>query len=244
MIPGSPYARAPIVEAILDIQVDLKEELAVESLQKCRQNVRRDYPETKRTQDVVGEFSFGPGVSSSASAESSGFIFVSVDKKQLFQAKRNGFTFNQLAPYPGWDAFLGEAKRLWDEYYKVARPRGYKRLALRYIDRFDFPVPKLKLEEYFRTYPELSGDLPQLMGGFFFQCQLPIDDIQSIASITQTTVQPNSPGQSSIILDVDLFRVESLPRGDEMWSVFETLRLWKNRIFEACITDATREFIR
>ena len=127
---------------------------------------------------------------------------------------------------------------------RIARPRGYKRLALRYIDRFDFPFPTVKLETYFRTYPEVSRDLPQLMAGFFFRFNLPINDITATATITQTMVESTTPEHSSVILDIDLYRTESLPSGNELWPLFETLRIWKNKIFEACLTDSARELIR
>lgn len=244
MIPGSPYNRAPIVEAILDIQVDLPGDFSLNSLLKCQKNVKKDYPDRREAQNVMGEISVGQKLSASASTEPTGFIFVSPDKKQLFQAKRTGFTFNRLAPYPGWDAFFAEGKKLWEEYRRVAHPRGYKRIALRYIDRFDFPFPTVKLETYFRTYPEVSRDLPQLMRGFFFRFHLPIDEISSVATITQTMAEPSNPDHSSVILDIDLFRTETLPAGNELVALFETLRVWKNKVFEACITDDARELIR
>ena len=244
MTPGSPYSRAPIVEALLDIQVDLPGDFALDTLLKCQQKVKKDYPDRKAAQDVTGEISVGRKVSATATSESTGYVFISPDKKQLFQAKRTGFTFNRLAPYPGWDAFFAEAAKLWEEYRKVSHPRGYKRIALRYIDRFDFPSPTVQLETYFRTYPEVSRDLPQLMAGFFFQFNLPIDAIRSVATITQTAVEPLNPGYSSVILDIDLFRTEALPAGNELLPLFETLRTWKNTIFESCITDSAREFIR
>lgn len=244
MTPGSPYSHPPIVEALLDIQVDLPGDFALDTLLKCQQKVKKDYPDRKSAQDVTGEISVGQKVSASASTEPTGYVFASPDKKQLFQAKRTGFTFNRLAPYPGWDVFFAEAKRLWEEYHRVTHPRGYKRVALRYIDRFDFPFPEVMLETYFRTYPEVSRDLPQVMAGFFFQFNLPLPEISSIATITQTSVPPPTPEQSSIILDIDLYRTESLPPGNELWPLFETLRVWKNKVFEACITDRARELIR
>jgi uncharacterized protein (TIGR04255 family) len=244
MLSDSPYSRTPIVEALLDIEVELTVDFAVDTLTKCQKWVKNDYPDRKRTQHVTGQISVGQKLSTSASTESAGYVFTSSDKTQIFQAKRTGFTFNRLAPYPGWDAFFAEAKRLWEVYRKVARPLGYKRVALRYIDRFDFPTPTVNMETYFRTYPEVSRDLPQMMAGFFLQFNIPIDDIQSVATVTQTATQPPTPEHSSIILDIDLSRAEALPRGNELWPLFETLRMWKNRIFEACITDSTRELIR
>jgi uncharacterized protein (TIGR04255 family) len=244
MIPGSRYSRPPIVEAILDIQVDLPGDFETDSLLKCQGGVKGDYPAKSKAQNITGEVSIGQKLSTSASAEAVGFIFRSADGTRMFQAKRQGFTFNWLAPYPGWDTFFPEAKRLWEEYRRVTRPRGYKRAALRYINRFDFPVQMLLLEDYFRTYPEVSHDLPQVMDGFFYQFNLPISDIEAAATITQTMVTPREPGHTSVILDIDLFRTGSLPPGNELWPLFETLRVWKNKIFEACLTDRAREVIR
>lgn len=244
MIPSSPYSRPPIVEALLDIQVDLPGDFRVESLLKCQQKVKKDYPGTKTAQFVTSEVEFGQKLSTSASSESAGYVFGSPDGKQLFQAKRTGFTFNRLAPYPGWDAFSAEAQRLWEEYRRHAKPRGYKRVALRYIDRFDFEMPLVKMETYFRTYPEVSRDLPQLMAGFFFRVNLPIEEIKATATITQTAVKPQGDDQSSILLDIELFRTDDLPPGNELWPLFETLRTWKNKVFESCITDNARELIR
>jgi uncharacterized protein (TIGR04255 family) len=245
MTTGSPYSRPPIVEAILDIQVDLPGDLSRGELLKCQRKVKKDYPNRTDTLDINlrGEMT-GPRVSASATSEPTGYAFASPDAKQVFQVKQTGFTFNRLAPYTGWDDFSAEAKRLWEEYRRVTRPRGYKRLSLRYLDRFDIPSETVRMETYFRTYPEISRDLPQVMNGFFFQFNLPIEDIAAVATVTQTVVAPSQPGHSSFILDVDLYRTEALPPGNEMWPLFETLRLWKNKIFEACITDSIRELIR
>lgn len=243
MSAGTQYSRPPLVEALLDIQVD-PGTLAVETLLKCQRNIKSEYPDRKDARYATAEFSFGRKVSSSASSESAGYIFTSPDKKQLFQTKLTGFTFNRLAPYLGWSSFLKEAERLWEEYRGVAHPRGYKRVALRYINRFDIPAETIQLETYFRTYPEVSRELPQLMAGFFFQFNLPIAEIRSTATITQTAVQSPAPGTTSVVLDIDLYRTEALPPGDELWALFETLRIWKNKIFEACITDRARELIR
>lgn len=245
MTPGSPYSRAPIVEAIFDIQVELPSSFDLTSLLKCQNKVKADYPKRKKAQQFTGEFLFGDQdkVSTSASSEQVGYVFSSEDENQMFQVKPTGFTYNRLAPYPGWDAFFAEARRLWEEYRKVARPREYKRVALRYVDRFDFPSTKMKMETYFRTYPEVSRDLPQEMHGFFFQYGTVFEKVSAKAMITQTIVPPAMPGHTSIILDIDLFRTADLPSGNDLWPLFETLRSLKNEVFEACITDAAREVI-
>lgn len=238
------YEHNPIVEAILDIRVETAGPAALDALKGCQKSIRSKYPICKESRQINAQVSYGSeAVSASASQAADGFIFQSSDGKRWFQARRGGFAFNQLAPYPGWSAFLAEARQVWDTYYKAVRPTNYTRIALRYINRFEFPTPIVKLESYFDTYPEVAQSLPQTMAGFFFQFFLPMEDGKSVASITQTTAPPKTPESAAVILDVDLFRTDDVPKGDELWNEFETLRVGKNRIFEACITDAARELI-
>ena len=241
---GPPYSNPPIVEALLDIQVELPGGFQLESFRKCHKRVKKDFPELTQAQQLTTQFSFGPELSSSATARPAGFVFKSADKKQWFQARGDGFTYNRLEKYPGWDAFVGEANRLWGEFRRVAHPVGYKRIALRYINRVDCPGQSVDLPTYFLTNPQVGPSLPQRMANFFFQVQLPLIDIESGAIITQTAVPSPKPEHVSVVLDIDIFRTENLPPANELWSLFETLRVWKNKVFEGCITNATRELIQ
>jgi uncharacterized protein (TIGR04255 family) len=206
MSPTS-YSKPPIAEALLDIQVKLDSGFSVEKLKKCHAAVNRDYPRVDQRNLGTFRATMGAEVSSTASLKQMGFIFTSEDKSQLFQARLDGFTFNRLAPYPGWPTFVAEAQRLWDVYRQVADPQEYLRIALRTINRVDFPLSAVRLEDYFRTYPEVSPELPQFMNGFFFEFNLPLLGKELAANITQTSLPPTAPGQTSIVLDIDLFRV-------------------------------------
>lgn len=238
------FSKAPIVEALLDIQVRLPDRFAVDALLGCQKRVQKDYPQRARLQQHEGTMQFGKKVTASATSEDTGFVFRSPDKKRQFQTKTNGFTFNQLAPYPGWEVFFKEAKRLWDEYKKVAVPVECKRIALRFINRFDLPGSLVRLEDYFRTYVAVSDDLPQLLEAWFFQVQLAIPEINAVVAITQTQAPPADEEHVSVILDLDLFRTESLPTGNEIWDLFKEFRDWKNKVFLDCLTEKAKELIR
>ena len=244
MTAVTPYAHPPIVEAVLDIQVELPVGTSLADLERCQRKIRKDYPTQKTVQQVSGEVTLGTSVTTSTSSEFTGYVFSSSDGKQLFQAKRTSFTHNRLAPYLGWDGFFGESQRLWEEYRRVLRPNRVTRLALRYINRFDIPFPAVKLEDYFRTYLEVARDLPQTLAGFFLQFHLPLPDEKATVAITKTLVEPVVPGSTSVLLDLDLYRTDELPTDFDIWPLFDALRLCKNRVFEACITDTCRELIR
>jgi uncharacterized protein (TIGR04255 family) len=83
------------------------------------------------------------------------------------------------------------------------------------------------------------------MVGFFMQASLWHDDIKCISLLNETLVEPPRSGIVAVILDIDLFRTEDIPQEDaDIWRLFETLHERKNEVFEACITDRTRELIQ
>ena len=187
----------------------------------------------------------GDRVAASAKQEHTGYVFTSTDKKQVLQARFDGFTFSRLAPYREWESFRDEARRLWTVYRERTSPAEVLRLAVRYINRFDLPGPNTELKDFFRTTPEISPDLPQTLSSFFLRVVIPQDDLNGQLLINQTIIPPASPDAVSVVLDIDLFRDTEVPdREDGIWQFFEQLHDRKNDVFEACITDRARELIR
>ena len=238
------YDNAPITEAIIDIRVEPCQELSLDALRSLCDKGVAQYPKIEPTFEARGMMQVRPGVSASASAhqKQTGFRCISDDQANICQMRLDGFTYSRLAPYESWEPFRDEAKRMWQDYRQVAAPREINRLAVRYINRIDIPHPSVELKDYFRTSPEVSPDLPQQLAGFFMQLRLPQDDISAELLINQTIVPPSQEETTSVILDLDLFRAESVPQAEVgIWDFFESLHLRKNAVFESCITDKTRE---
>lgn len=244
MKPSVVYSRAPIVEAVLAVKVELPGDFSLEKFRKCHHRTESDYPTLEYIQGFSGEVQFGETLKTSTSSKLEGYRFVNAEKNQAYHTTFEGFSFHRLAPYIGWEQFVTEARRLWDVFRSTAHHRGYKRLGLRYINKFDFPVPQITMEDYFRTHLQVSPDLPQVMRRFFFSLLLPLPEITAEVAIVQTAIKAHDADQTSILLDIDIGRTEDMPPGDRLWDVFRDLHDWKNRVFEACITDQARERIK
>lgn len=245
MNQSGQYSKPPLREALLDIQVELPAGFSLNTLEACHEKVALEYPKSNALPQTHARIEHGNGVATSNTFQPMGFRFASADGLQLFQARRDGFTHNRLAPYQGWEPFSQEARRLWAIYREVTTPQRLKRIAVRYINRFDIPGKHVDLKQYFRTSPEIAPDLPQDMDGFFLQVTLPVKDAQAALTLTQTVVPSDQPDVVSIIFDLDLFRTEDIPSSEgELWDLFELFRDKKDAYFEACITDKTRELIR
>lgn len=245
MNTGKHYAKAPIVEAVLAIQFK-DSSTSLDSLAKCGNRIRLDYPTKKDLHYSTGRIELGAKSSATTTSEPIGFSWTSDDEKRIFQAKRDGFAFSLLAPYTTWHEFSTEAKRLWDVYQKTVKSKkNYARIALRYINRIDFPSPSIEMSEYFNIYTFIPNTLPQVLRSFFFQLTMPLADPRSMVDIVQTLVPPppEKRGYTSVLFDIDIYRTESIPMGENVWEAFGELATQKSDLFEKCITQKTREII-
>ncbi len=239
------YAKAPITEAIIDLRVELGDNMAASELRRVHLGQETAYPTVEAVNVAVGQMQFGERVSTTASEKHVGFWFRSADGKQLYQARLDGFSMNRLMPYESWEPFRSEARRLWDVYRSVAKPVKVVRIAVRYINRLDIPLPLRDLKDYLRTVPEVSGDLPQGLAGYFMQLAIPQDDLHAVVMLNEALIEPATPDVASVVLDIDLFRTADLPTSDDgLWGLFEELHVRKNDVFEACITDQARELFK
>ena len=130
----------------------------------------------------------GEGFSTSSSTKHVGFSLTSEDGKQVFQVRLDGFAMIRLAPYASWDPFRDEARRLWNNYRESTHPVKVDRMAVRYVNRLELPLPLVDFKEYLRTVPEVSPDLPQSLAGFFMQLNIPELDIASTLLLNQTII--------------------------------------------------------
>lgn len=242
MSEKAPYPNAPITEAVLDIRVQLPPDVGTPELLKAHEGEEAAYP--LRETMVIMQVSHGPDGTHSRQHEG-GYRFKSTDGLNIYQARLDGFTMNRLAPYEHWEKFRTEARRLWNVYREHTRPARVTRLAVRYLNRIDMPLPMNDFDEYLRTLPLVSPDVPQALGGFFMQLTIPLDAINSLAIINENMTEPARPNVASVVLDLEISRLADVPQDEAgMWEFIEELRTWKNRLFEGSITDKARELFQ
>jgi uncharacterized protein (TIGR04255 family) len=242
------YEKAPITEALIDIRVELSSDLRFEDLHAIGKHVSKDYPQEETRTLGEGMIQFGPALQASAQQKPWGLLFRNEAKNQVLQVRLDGFTFSRLEPYETFEKLRDEARRLWDLYRELMRPKRITRVAVRYINQLNIPGTTVEPEDYFNTYPHVSGKLsPELrnFGPYLMTLPMHQDDLKGMLVINEAMTPPKSPDTISIVLDFDLY-VENPPiiTEQELWSFFDRLRERKNTYFEACITDKTRELIR
>jgi uncharacterized protein (TIGR04255 family) len=245
--------KPPITEAIVDLGVTLPEDFTPDKFNDIYLRVKDRFP--KKRAYFEKKFTFEPddliidelSLTEKTSQQRNGFWFRSEDNLQTIQATSEGFSFNQLAPYESWEKFNGEVKSLWEIYKEICKPLHVTRVATRYINQINIPAADqlIELKDYLSTIPEISPNLSQkAVKAFFMQVEIPQQDLDCTLIINEAIAPPVNAEVVTVILDLDLFRQGIWDSDDEdIWHFLEKLRQRKNEIFEASITERTRELI-
>ncbi|NOT95989.1 MAG: TIGR04255 family protein, partial [Nitrospira sp.] len=155
-------------------------------------------------------------------------------------------TFSRLKPYDKWTTLRDEAQELWQHYVRIASPQTVTRVALRYINRIEIPLPMRDFKDYILTTPETAPDLPQGLDNFFMRLVIPDPKGQAVAIVTET-VEPidELSNRLPLIFDIDVFRAGAFNVQDNsMWETFESLHDLKNDIFFKSLTPKAKELFR
>lgn len=245
--PVPVLKNAPITEAVIDIRVKLPSSTDVKSIDLLFDKIKKQYP--VRQEHRVSEFSLElkPNEDPIKASKSrvNGYRYISADKKQIVQARLDGFAMSRLHPYSEWKDLRDETKRLWHFYKEIAKPEAIIRVALRYINNLNMPFPKNDFDEYLTAPPIVPKELPQGVSSFLTRVVLTEPSLGVNAIITQALelVPPIAEmNRLPVILDIDVFKQD--PKGMEeidAWNTIEQLRHFKNKIFDKSITPKLKE---
>jgi uncharacterized protein (TIGR04255 family) len=247
------YAKAPIVEAIIDLQVRYDTEDA-SVLQKRFDDFSKEHSSDLPGILPISLFQMGlqrtpgvPNLQTNFGQSQVGLRLATVQNDRVLQVQQRGFTFSHMPPYTEWTTFRKEALAYWDSYIKICGVRDVTRLALRYINRIVINQESIQLKDYFQIYPEMPKGMPDDITGYFMQVHIPQVDMpkESIAILNMALERPETPQTISVLLDFDIFlSAEYEAHSLLVWDYLDQLRDRKNKIFESCITDQTRGLIR
>lgn len=239
-------SKAPITEAVFDFRVTLPADFATETLSGVYGQLNDRYPikEEMRSFEAIFEVKAGKAMTPLTHSDSSafaGFLFKSADGRNIAQFRRDGFTFNRLAPYTNWDELEPEALRLWSVYLASAKPDVVDRVALRYINRLRLP-PQGNLETYLLVTPPSIPGAPAVLNSFLNR-QSRHDPVSGYMGNIVQNLEANLGGDNTLLtVDIDVYKAGGLGmHAADLRRVLGDLRRLKNDIFFGMVTDTALE---
>lgn len=241
------YHNAPISEAVIDFRVDLPAEVDMNVFERIASRKSDQLPNKSPLTSI--EIGFQKDNESPLRVHSDeqavGLRMQSKSGDRVLQIQVAGFTYSHMAPYTTFETFSSEAKGLWDAYIEETGATMITRTAIRVINKIILPANVTDVRDYVNCYPSNPGLKFADFETFFMQIQLafmPKQDKKGIINVAHGhAVYPHG---SELVLDIDLFVQRDVDAtSEELWILLRELSEQKNQVFEACITDKTREII-
>lgn len=230
---------SPIIEAVLDIDCDMPPKFDLVALEKTFfELVRNLYPKSRKT--LIEQYRIEPkgdqlsNISSSQGVQA--FQFLQNNELQIVQFRRDGFSFNRLAPYSTMDDYLSEILRLWEIFVKVAMPVQIRAIRVQNINRIMLPLGNINLDTYFKNTPR-PDDEKLVMFSFLNQWGALEKSTGFLANVVLTGQQPDND-KAPIILHITAeWRGRAdVANAEFLLSQVQALRGLKNRIFYNSLT--------
>jgi uncharacterized protein (TIGR04255 family) len=248
--PAPKLRNPPIVEAVLDVDCDLRPGFELSAIEERARALFTDQYPRFRTQFVQEHIiAIGadtpPSLPKRAAAEA--YQFLHDDERQLVQVRSRGFSFNRLAPYSGLDNYLPEIERTWRLFVDLASPVQIRAVRLRYINRIPIPLTgrRVELDEFLAIAPRSPDEEKLSMTGFLIQQSAVERDTRDQVNLVLTAQAPKEE-RLPIILDISVTRAAAAEPGDwpAMLRTIGSLRGLKNRIFVNTLTEKCMELFR
>lgn len=236
--PSKVYSNAPVVEAVIDVQVEMGDG-ADACLVGLSERLQSRFPRKDAMHQV--EMQMRPD-GTTVQTQPLGWRLASESGDRVLQLRRKGFTYSHMPPYTQWSRFSQEARGLWEEFLAICAPTVVTRMAVRYINRLKLPAGPIQMEDYLAVnlsvppvFEPIKGILLQIQGA-----HAAIDPACG-SFVTIASEPAMEPGFQSFLLDIDVFLEKRIPSSDgACWGFLERLRVQKNELFEAAITENLR----
>jgi len=237
-------SHAPIVEAVIDIRARSEKDWNLEPIKDILKKELSDYPKIEEQRILMAEFMAGAKQTPQATTKDlglNGYVFRADDNLQIAQFQKNGFIFSRLNPYINWEAFVEEARRLWEIHKIICAPSDVSRIGVRFINRIEKSL-SVKIEDVLNDSPNPPSDFELSFSNFFHRDIFIVPDTPY--KINLIKVLEKSETQAIFIIDIDVYIMLSLEL-DRIWGEYlNEMRYLKNKIFFSCIRESVLETLK
>jgi uncharacterized protein (TIGR04255 family) len=238
-------SKPPIIEALVDIQIQPVMGLSVEAIRtKLTASVSSNYPRSEELKRFESSITQGPSGAEVSSRDlgAYGLMLRNQANTRAVQLRVDGFALSHLQPYSNFEALQGEAMPLWNDYKQmIGIEERVLRVALRYINVIDCNRTLntwTDLNDYLKNIPPLpKGSAPNLTGfGMEIVSQDPEKGI--VTTIRRGLLKNLQTQQHGISVDIEIVRhFSESPSEEVLWSSIKALRPIKNDVFFDVVSE-------
>src|SRR5437763_1252782 len=228
------YRNPPVVEALCELFFE-GSEWDDTVVGRFYDRVKEKFPKRRKVELQEAQFTFSDKGHTTAGIQSlpPQMQFLSEEGNSLLQLRRDLLVVNQLRPYPHfavWEPNIYWALKM---YWEMTKPKGIRRIGLRYINRIVIPEAPVRMEDYFNIYPQLPKQMGDIHGSFMIRVELPCAQKGHAVVVTFASAPPDQPGQIAHLLDLYGIFNASMPLNEhEVQTEIRTAHANLNTAFE------------
>ena len=234
-------SNAPIVEAIVEFQFSVSDDVTFEMLQEVADALKADYPKQEEKRSSIFKAvikSSGP----ETEVHDGGLVGISAkssDNKNIVQLFRDRFSFSQLPPYQNWELLEKQAIEIWKVFLAKTKIDGINRVGVRFINKIEIDLPFDDFNDYIVGAPTVPKGLPQSLSAFDMRLIIPNKDIDADGIVNMSMNGfDRERNVVPVILDVDVGKAGPIRSDEEsLHDILVELRNYKNELFFHNITD-------
>ena len=237
-----PYlTNAPIIEAIIEFQFSVSDNVTIEMLREVADVLKTDFPQQEEKRSSIFKAvikSSGP----ETEVHDGGLVGISAknsDNKNIVQLFRDRFSFSQLPPYQNWELLEEHAIKIWNIFLDKTKIDGVNRVGVRFINKIELDLPLDDFNDYIVGAPVVPDGLPQFLGAFDMRLIIPNKDIEADGIINMSMSGfDKEKNVVPVILDVDVGKTGRMQSDEEsLHKTLAELRHYKNELFFRNITE-------
>ncbi len=235
------YRNPPVVEALCEFQFVPSQPWDMTIPGLLYEKIRNEFPLKRQQQLFDTTFTPKEGVVQQRVQMSERVQFLRSDEKAIIQLGPDLLAVNHLRPYPMWETFKPLIINNLGIYQDVCKPKGFKRIGLRYINQIEFTKEPIEITDYFKYHAPIPETLPQIHDTFEVKVDIPYQEGRDHLLLRFATLTPGKPEIISLLLDIDY--VMTTPEGvplEQANDWIENAHFVIETAFEACITDRSR----
>jgi len=245
------YPNPPIVEAVIEFRFEPRGN-PVDLATSLRAALGETYDaEDTKTQDrIEAHLSVPPegGVAAAAKRTPHLTLLQSASGHRLLGCGVGNLSVHALAPYPGWESFMAQAKEATEALPESVADAPVHSLCVRYIDKIELPAEEsIGFGDFITVIPPRPERMPDVLSGCYYATQTTDPRDGTFAKLTVASVPHTPGGAATLLYDLLLRRGRESPYSfqPESWQpVVEELHIRQREIFEQSITDRTRKLFQ
>jgi uncharacterized protein (TIGR04255 family) len=230
---NSELQNPPVAEAVIDISIESKPMLNLESSDVEDEDFKKNFPVKEPINQFESQFNLSSDSETlpTHTKEKVGYSYKSEDRTVLMQHRINGFSYHKLPKYLGWPEFKPLAMKYWLEYQKLQKNIKIQRLGLRFVNVIDIDGSP---ESFFKI-PSPTFGVSNQVSSFGCKYSLKLDNNYSSTIIVG---QIDKQGQK-YLLDIDIFKqdISNDISQEEIEKCFDDMREEKNIIFSNILAE-------